>query len=101
MDFSVISFGVTAYEFAALYIPSIYLCLSTDHEKSSYLFELEGIGKTMGEYSNIDKKEIIQTISYFLSNSRKLCDMSDKANLIKISDLNKISRNIVEQTEYA
>ena len=37
-DLAICSFGITAYELAALNIPSLHVCLNTDHINSSALF---------------------------------------------------------------
>ena len=99
-DLAIISFGVTAYELASLSVPALYLCLSSDHEKSSRLFEKENIGKTMGVYSDIDKKKFIQTLSSFIWNQKKINTMSKKAISINVSSLEKISSSIFNQTVY-
>jgi spore coat polysaccharide biosynthesis protein SpsF len=43
-DLALISFGVTAYEMAALGVPSLYLTLSEDHARSASAFCQAGIG---------------------------------------------------------
>jgi spore coat polysaccharide biosynthesis protein SpsF len=43
-DLALISFGVTAYEMAALGVPSLYLTLTEDHAKSASAFCQAGIG---------------------------------------------------------
>ncbi|HYK80330.1 MAG TPA: hypothetical protein VEU95_11910, partial [Micropepsaceae bacterium] len=43
-DLALISFGVTAYEMAALGVPSLYLALSEDHERSASAFCQAGMG---------------------------------------------------------
>jgi spore coat polysaccharide biosynthesis protein SpsF len=43
-DLALISFGVTAYEMAALGVPSLYLALSEDHARSSSAFCQAGMG---------------------------------------------------------
>jgi UDP-2,4-diacetamido-2,4,6-trideoxy-beta-L-altropyranose hydrolase len=50
-DFAIISFGQTAYELAALNIPTIYLCLTEDHEESAQLFVKEEMGKLLGIFN--------------------------------------------------
>jgi spore coat polysaccharide biosynthesis protein SpsF len=43
-DLALISFGVTAYEMAALGVPSLYLALSEDHGRSASAFCQAGMG---------------------------------------------------------
>ena len=47
-DFAFISFGQTAYELAALKVPSLYFSINKDHEDSAQLFVQERLGKSMG-----------------------------------------------------
>lgn len=47
-DIGVASFGVTAYELAAMGVPSVHLCLTEDHAKSSRFFEEEGMAMCLG-----------------------------------------------------
>lgn len=47
-DLGLISFGVTAYELAALGVPAIYLCLTDDHAFSASAFERAGMGVSLG-----------------------------------------------------
>jgi spore coat polysaccharide biosynthesis protein SpsF len=54
VDFGVISFGQTAYEFTALGIPALYICLSYDHNISSSLFENLNFGVSAGIFNEID-----------------------------------------------
>ena len=51
-DLGLISFGVTAYELAALGVPAIYLCLTDDHAFSASAFERAGMGVSLGVDSN-------------------------------------------------
>ena len=37
-DLAVASFGVTAYELAAVGVPAVYLCLTDDHAESAEAF---------------------------------------------------------------
>jgi spore coat polysaccharide biosynthesis protein SpsF len=43
-DLALISFGVTAYEMAALGVPSLYLTLTEDHANSASAFRQAGMG---------------------------------------------------------
>jgi len=43
-DLALISFGVTAYEMAALGVPSLYLALTEDHARSASAFCQAGVG---------------------------------------------------------
>ena len=47
-DLAVVTFGVTAYELAALGVPALYLTISDDHAMSASSFEKAGMGSTIG-----------------------------------------------------
>lgn len=96
-NFAIISFGITAYELSALRIPSIYFCLTRDHEESSRLFEMHGLGKTIGVFPGVNAKKVNHHVSQFLSNLEIINEMSEKASMIKISDLERITNSIIRK----
>jgi spore coat polysaccharide biosynthesis protein SpsF len=53
-DLAITSFGVTAYELAAMGVPAAYLCLTPDHQESASVFAGEGLGISLGLISEID-----------------------------------------------
>jgi UDP-2,4-diacetamido-2,4,6-trideoxy-beta-L-altropyranose hydrolase len=96
-DFSIISFGQTAYELAALKIPSVYVCLTIDHLESSKLFTNSGIGISTGVFSKEKEQEVIKVISLLLNEKQTVKKMAKHANRLRVSDLNKISKLIVKE----
>ena len=55
MDFAVVTFGMSAYELAALKVPAIHVCTEFDHHIASQSFVNEGIAQSvaMNELENI------------------------------------------------
>ncbi len=47
-DLALVTFGVTAYELAALGVPALYLAISDDHTLSGSTFEKAGMGIVLG-----------------------------------------------------
>ena len=94
-DLGIISFGVSAYELAALNIPAIYLCLTPDHEESSNLFVNEGIGVSMGQYTELRKQDLKEAIIVLLKEKQKLADMVHRAKSLDISNMSTISNLIL------
>jgi len=88
-DFSVISFGQTAYELAALQVPAIYLCLTSDHFESSKLFVKEGIGISLGVYSKAKEKDLLEILN------NKLKEKSISSRKMNISNPKNISSLII------
>jgi len=87
-DFSIISFGQTAYELAALNIPAFYISLSHDHNESSKLFMNENFGQSLGLYSNFSKQNLIDSVSLYLIDKIK-------SNQIKTERLNISKMDII------
>jgi spore coat polysaccharide biosynthesis protein SpsF len=57
-DLIIASFGVTAYESAALRVPSLFCCLTDDHAQSAGIFETAGLARTVGVLPSITESEI-------------------------------------------
>lgn len=47
-DLAICSFGMTAYELAAMGVPSVYACLTPDHEESASALVAAGMGVSVG-----------------------------------------------------
>jgi spore coat polysaccharide biosynthesis protein SpsF len=54
-DLALISFGVTAYEAAALGVPALYLPISASHALSASIFVAAGLGLAMAEKPSVDQ----------------------------------------------
>lgn len=65
-DLAVASFGVTAYELAAMHVPTIYLCLTEDHALSACAFVSEGLGTSFGHYADLTLETLISAMNEFL-----------------------------------
>jgi len=76
-DLAIASFGVTAYELAAMGVPAIYLCLTEDHAKSAAAFVEAGIAKNIGIYTIVTQYELSEAIR------RLLIDMPDRLKMSK------------------
>ena len=90
-DLGIVSFGILAYELAALKVPAIHLCLTDDHFESSKLFMNEGIGVSMGEFSEMTQQQLVEVVLFHLTEKQILKEMSERASLLKISNIKKIS----------
>lgn len=65
-DLGLISFGVTAYELAALGVPAVYLCISDDHAISASAFELAGMGLSLGVASRLSDAMVAAVVNDLL-----------------------------------
>ncbi len=78
-DLAVASFGVTAYELAAMGIPAIYLCLTEDHAESASAFMDAGIAISLGVFSRVTAPILAETVSQLLNDVPRRLRMSDQA----------------------
>jgi spore coat polysaccharide biosynthesis predicted glycosyltransferase SpsG len=75
-DLGVISFGVTAYELAALGVPALYLCLTPDHALSASAFERAGMGVSLGVASDVSDMVIAGAVHSLLGDPARRRAMS-------------------------
>jgi spore coat polysaccharide biosynthesis protein SpsF len=74
-DLAVVTFGVTAYELAALGVPALYLAISEDHMLSASAFESAGIGQTLGLARKVRVDDITRTTWQLLKDDIRRRDM--------------------------
>jgi len=67
-DLAVVSFGVIAYEAAALGVPALYLALSDDHRYMAESFESAGMGKVLGLSRELRADDIGRSVAQMLQN---------------------------------
>lgn len=75
-DLGLISFGVTAYELAAIGVPAVYMCLSEDHAQSASAFARAGMGVSLGVASRVSEVEIADVITELLGDAEHLRAMT-------------------------
>ena len=79
--FGIISFGQTAYEFASLNVPAIYLSISKDHYQSSKAFK--DIGISIGLFNKLTPEKFILNYKYMIENHNSIRDKIIKKKLKK------------------
>jgi spore coat polysaccharide biosynthesis protein SpsF len=95
-DLAVASFGVTAYELAAMGVPAVYLCLTDDHAESASALEEAAIAKSFGEYSHVSSAALAQTVQSLLCDSDLRAEMSSRASaLVDGSGAGRVANQIV------
>jgi spore coat polysaccharide biosynthesis protein SpsF len=62
VDLAVASFGVTAYELAAMHVPAIHICLSEDHVQSALIFQESGMAVCLGLAECLTEDKIADSI---------------------------------------
>ena len=67
-DVALCAFGVTAYELAALGVPAIYLCQTSDHVSSARTFSDAGMGITLGLAATVGDDQILAAVQELMHN---------------------------------
>ena len=99
-DLAVASFGVTAYELAAMGVPAIYLCLTEDHAESASAFVEAGTAISLGMFTHVNTEMIAKGISNILNNKSLLARLADTARkYIDGQGVARISRLMIERFE--
>ncbi len=78
-DLAIASFGVTAYELAAMGVPGLYLCLTPDHAESATAFELAGIGQSLGLYDQGSVSRLAQAMEALLTDEPRRAQLAKQA----------------------
>jgi spore coat polysaccharide biosynthesis protein SpsF len=74
-DLALVTFGVTAYELAALGVPALYLAISDDHTLSGSTFEKAGMGIVLGLGRLLRADDIARATWKLLRDQEKRRDM--------------------------
>lgn len=80
-DLAVASFGVTAYELAAMGVPSVYLCLTEDHAESASVFVDAGIALSLGFHTDVSEGQIARSIRQLLDDRLSRQDLGTRARV--------------------
>jgi spore coat polysaccharide biosynthesis protein SpsF len=78
-DLAIASFGVTAFELAAMGIPAIHLCLSEDHALSAQALSSEGISVNLGPHSKVSAEGLCAEVTRLLRDSEGRAEMTRRA----------------------
>lgn len=98
VDLAVASFGVTAYELAALGVPAVYLCLSEDHAKSVKAFVDAGIAMSLGVGDRVSPPQLSQAVMQVLTRQPNRIAMGIRAmELLDGGGGKRIAKIIVNQ----
>lgn len=77
-DLAVAAFGVTAYELAALAVPSVYLGLTEEHAESAAAFAAAGPAETLGWHRNVSPDRLAGAIADLLVDPDRRTAMSTR-----------------------
>ena len=100
-DLAVASFGVTAYELAAMGVPAIYLCLTEDHAESASVFVEAGIALNTGVHLQVSEVTLANVVKQILKNASARLKMAESARRLAIGrGVSHIARKIEERIEH-
>ena len=77
-DLAVASFGVTAYELAAMGVPAIYLCLTEDHAESASAFDKEEMAINMGIFASVSEDDLAERVRQLINSTPKRNFMTER-----------------------
>lgn len=104
-DLAVASFGVTAYEMAALGIPTILLSLTDDHACSARALHQAGMATSLGNHADVTEGQLADAIRNLLSDPEALrtmraaCVFIDGKGADRIAD--RLNESLSEQPNQA
>jgi len=99
-DLAVASFGITAYELAAMGVPAIYLCLTEDHAESASAFVEAGMAICLGVFKYVNTEMIAKGVSNILNNKSLLSKLANNARkYIDGQGVARISHLMIERFE--
>lgn len=75
-DLALGSFGVTAYELAAMGVPGIYMCLTEDHVQSASAFVEAGMGGCVGLHNQVSEETLSSAFGRLIKNRARWSEMS-------------------------
>ena len=94
-DLAIVTFGVTAYELAAVGTPMILLCLDEDHFQSASAFVDKGVGYRFVVTEKEWQKDFVETLGKITEDTTLLRDIREKLKkLPDIGGLAGIAREI-------
>jgi len=99
-DLAVASFGMTAYELAAVGVPAVYLCLSDDHASSAEAFVAEGMAVSLGHHVTVRPEQVAGQVSALLEDEPRRRRMATVARrLVDGRGARRIARRMLDELD--
>ena len=83
-DLAVASFGATAYELAAVGVPSVLLCLTADHASSAEALEKAGMCENLGLFGTVSGQKLAASVRGLLARPERLAQMRGRTATLRI-----------------
>jgi len=81
-DIAIVSFGTIGYELSCIGVPSIFLCISKDHEEHATIFQQNGFAINLGLFHHVSKEIILKKVLNLFNNKELKNHMHSKASNI-------------------
>jgi spore coat polysaccharide biosynthesis predicted glycosyltransferase SpsG len=95
---AVCSFGMTAYELAAMGVPSVYVCLTEDHAQSASALVAAGVGISVGVDDEDTEARLVAVLKGLLGDGPVLEKMSSRSRLlIDGKGASRVAKVLLEQ----
>lgn len=99
-DLAVASFGVTAYELAALGVPAVHLCLTADHADSARALVDAGIALSLGEHDQVAPGALLDAVTALLAAPDARAAMSRRGRAsVGSGGAERIARRLLQAVE--
>lgn len=99
-DLAVASFGVTAYELAAMGVPAIYLCLTQDHAESASAFVEAGMADSLGVCTQVTAEVLAERVGALLADAPRRARMGQRARgLVDGCGAERVARMVARHTK--
>jgi spore coat polysaccharide biosynthesis protein SpsF len=76
MDMAIATFGVTAYELAAMGVPAIYLCHTADDVIAAQALVNAVVGVSLGRHEQVTQAQIFIAVTGLLADAKQCAKMS-------------------------
>jgi len=98
-DLAVASFGVTAYELAAMQVPTLQICLSEDHVRSALSFQETGMAICLGTAEFLTEEKIAGSIKRALYKNIQCKTIHNKTKKLDGRGATRISHHIISKLD--
>ena len=96
-DLAVASFGVTAYELAAMGVPAVYLCVTEDHAESASAFVEADMAVCLSRFSHATEPMLAEAVRRLLSDASRRVQMADLARRrVDGRGVERITRSVLD-----
>lgn len=98
-DLAIAAFGGTAYELAAMGVPSILLGLTEDHARSAGALEAAGMAVSLGDYRKVTATLLASTFRSLLVDPLRREKLSINCNLIDGQGAERVACEIIKKMQ--